>query len=83
MYLIMKGWKYANLIEIQFYMNQIKALVPEWTDKQQEDFFKDAKTHLKLQPKIDARAGLLEFAETYLNLINEPKLNPSPSLTPI
>jgi hypothetical protein len=80
-----KGLKYANIIEIQFYINQLKNILKDkFTSEIRNQFIKDAKTELQTQGElisknIKKRKGLHQLAEKYLansvSLAIEQELN--------
>lgn len=71
-YLRKKGLKYANLIEIQYYLNQLQEILKEkFTNELRNNFIKDAKIELKSQGEVNyenlmSRKGLFELTEQYL-----------------
>lgn len=69
-YLETKSLKLANLIEIQFYINQLKQHYPQWTPDRRKDFIKQAKKILATQGYVTCnkdRPGLYEFANKFLS----------------
>lgn len=84
LYLYKKGIKYADIVEIQFYLEEINEQLNEnhpspLTDEQKKDFISKAKAELKTQgpithyisekPLVMSRPGLHQFAENYLENI--------------
>lgn len=66
-YLRSKGLKFADLIEIQFYVNQLKEELKEFfPEKAQKIFIKEAKRFLHSQRDLATREGLHTFAEDFL-----------------
>lgn len=87
-YLRKKGLKFANIIEIQFYINQLKErLKTHWNDTLRNEFIKTAKEVLTKQGDATSdRAGLRDFAEEFLKRFAKeikvvPKEKP-PQVTP-
>lgn len=89
MYLIKKGRKLANVIQMQYYMNIIRDELDArdksglWDDKVRNDFMIKAKeTFKKQKTQYDSiwdeyveREGLYKLAEDYLNELLNRKLN--------
>lgn len=67
-YLRKKGIKYADVIEIQFYINQLKEKLGDlWTTDIGKEFIAEAKQIFLTQPAVHkGRQGLHEFAENFL-----------------
>lgn len=65
-----KSHKLANIIEIQFYVNQLKQLLgaAHWTIEIRKQFIQQAKTKLNEQPfkPSTTRVGLFDFANAFL-----------------
>lgn len=76
-YLILKGRKFADIIEIQFYLNQLQEFFKDnWTKKMSLEFITNAKATLRSQGPINEREGLHSFVEKYVATLQE-NLNPS------
>lgn len=93
-YLIRKGIKYSNIIEIQYYINLIKSKLNEegksdlWNYKVRKTFIIKAKQEFKKQKaqygsifeEYNKREGLYKFAENYYNeLLNNKVILDEPA----
>lgn len=82
-YLLLKGRKYADIIEIQFYLEQLKEIFSEnWDKSRSLEFIKIAKIQLRSQGPIDTRDGLHAFVQKYIDDFQE-KLNKQGQLNPL
>ncbi len=71
-YLVLKGRKYADIIEIQFYLEQLKEMFSKNWDKDQSLLFiKNAKATLRSQGQIDDREGLHAYVEKFIENYQE------------
>jgi len=71
-YLREKGLKFADLIEIQFYIEQLyEELGSVFTITIWEQFVENAKKELSSQGQLDSRPGLHDFAEQFLAKIKK------------
>lgn len=83
-YLREKGFKLANMIEIQFYIIQIYAILqPIWSDELRNEFLSEAKSHFEKMGKhtpenYKTYPGLHKLCETFINR-HLLKMNASPA----
>lgn len=77
-YLLLKGFKFADLIEIQVQLDYLKdQLKGQWSDRITKLFFRYAKDELKRQGKLHwstMRVGLDEFTNKFLKVISTQEL---------
>lgn len=66
-YLRKKGLQYAGIIEIQYYLNELKLILKEALDEPlRQQFLKEAKEVLLAQGRIENRLGLYHFTREFL-----------------
>lgn len=82
-YVRIKGIKFADLIEIQFYLNEIKKEVKTLTSEEIAAFISGSKQVLRSQGEPDeARPGLYDYADKFLADLTERRrmqINPMES----
>lgn len=73
-YLRTQGFELANIVQIQFYVNQLAALLKkEWTEPVRKQFIENAETVLPEQP------DLYDFTKTFLAMMRYPISHPMPA----
>jgi hypothetical protein len=83
-YLKKKGIKFADVIEIQFYLNQLeKNLGTMWSDELRKKFIAEAKETFHSQPTVlEGRDGLHEMAEKFLLSLQQKEEMTVVNITP-
>lgn len=73
-YLRQKSFKFVNLMEIQFYIRQLKNILGKhWTPAIKKDFVDKAKIELKKQGDLAKRKGLYDFVQAYQAALLKPQ----------
>jgi hypothetical protein len=73
-YLRIKGLKLAKIIEIQFYLDQFRALDSLWNKEIEARFIAEAKEILKNQEQSRSYIGLHSFAKKFLQELLAPQI---------